>query len=71
VPKVQASKNGKITKYVQEFPNEHFQNLNGEILHCSASEKSVYIKQRFLVVQHIDTTKHEESKIRKQKLKTL
>jgi transcriptional regulator of met regulon len=38
-------------------------------LYCSACEKSVSIEQRFLVVQHIGTAKHKESKIRRQKFK--
>lgn len=68
MPKVRASKTGKAKKYVQEFSNEHFQS-DGEILYCSAYEKSVSNEQRFLIVQHIGTTKYKESKIRKQKFK--
>ncbi|KAL4105018.1 hypothetical protein QTP88_020293 [Uroleucon formosanum] len=65
---IRVSKVGKAKNYVLEFPNEHFQS-DGEILYCSACEKSVSIEQRFLVVQHIGTAKHKESKIRRQKFK--
>lgn len=68
MPKVRVSKAGKAKNYVLEFPNEHFQS-DGEILYCSACEKSVSIEQRFLVVQHIGTAKHKESKIRRQKFR--
>jgi len=68
MPKVRVSKVGKAKNYVLEFPNEHFQS-DGEILYCSACEKSVSIEQCFLVVQHIGTAKHKESKIRRQKFK--
>jgi hypothetical protein len=63
MPKVRGSKVGKAKNYVLEFPDEHFQS-DGDILYCSACEKSVSIEQRFLVVQHIGTAKHKESKIR-------
>ncbi|KAE9544006.1 hypothetical protein AGLY_001695 [Aphis glycines] len=68
MPKVRVSKARKAKNYVLEFPNKHFQ-TDGEILYCSACEKSVSIEQRFLVVQHIGTAKHKESKIRRQKFK--
>lgn len=66
MPNVRTFNNRKTEKYALEVPNEHFQ-IDGEILYCSASE-SVSI-ERFLVVQHIRTIKHKESKIRKQKVK--
>lgn len=59
MPKIRVFKTGNAKKYVFKSPKEHFQS-DGEILYCSAvCEKSVTIES-FLVVQHIETTKHKE-----------
>ncbi|CAI6371583.1 unnamed protein product [Macrosiphum euphorbiae] len=65
MPKVVKSKS-KANFYLKEFPNETFKS-DGEILFCSCCEKAVSINHRFLVSQHISTSKHQQNRDRKKK----
>jgi len=49
---VRASKTGKANKFLQEFPDGHFQ-IYVKTVYCIVCEISVSIKQSFFVVQHI------------------
>jgi len=68
MPKVASSTNNKVAAYLKEFPNETFQS-DGKVLYCKCCEKSVSIRQRFQVSQHISTTKHKQNKERQNKFK--
>lgn len=58
----------RLEKYIEDFPNQSL-STDGKVLYCSACEKSVSAEQRFLISQHVSTTKHKFNVSRKNKFK--
>lgn len=59
MPPVRSSHSSLLGKYVKEFGSDIFSE-DGKILFCLVCEKSVSVKKKYDVVQHINTSRHKE-----------
>lgn len=68
MPKVKSTSKDLVSRYLREFPNEHFRG-DSSVLYCTCCDRPVSTSQRFQIVQHIATAKHQENKQKKKTLK--